>query len=170
MSSFVFKDIEYQAVSIPTELKATNNTQFETQSIDRLGQSILVTSLERALVDVLDRPHLCGSWEEIRLSLERIEYLDLDQLLKYALFLGNATTSAKLGFFLETHRERLMIPENYLEELYKHRPLKPHYLERKHKQSQKLISKWNLIVPVSLINRAWKEPNENIEPLDLMKQ
>jgi predicted transcriptional regulator of viral defense system len=162
MSSFIFKDVEYQAVSIPTALKAKNNEQFGLQSIDRLGQSILVTTLERTLVDVLDRPHLCGSWEEIWLSLESIEYLDLDQILKYALLLDNATTIAKLGFFLEIHSERLMIAGHYLETLCKHRPLKPHYLERKHKQPQKMISKWNLIVPLSLINREWEEPNGNI--------
>lgn len=162
MSSFVFKDIEYQAVSIPTALKTNNNEQFGTQSVDRLGQSILVTTLERTVVDVLDRPHLCGSWEEIWLSLESIEYLDLDQLFKYVLLLDNATTIAKLGLFLETHRERLMISEHYLEELTKYLPLKPHYLERKSKQPQKMISKWNLIVPLSLINREWEEPNGNI--------
>lgn len=162
MASFVFKDIEYQAVSIPTALKVNNNQQFGTQSVDRLGQSILVTTLERTLVDVLDRPHLCGSWEEIWLSLESIEYLDLDHVLKYVLLLDNATTISKLGFFLEAHRERLMIPESYLENLCKYRPLKPHYLERKSKQPQKMISKWNLIVPLSLINREWEEPNGNI--------
>jgi len=162
MASFVFKDTEYQAVSIPTALTASNNEQFGIQSIDRLGQSIVVTTLERTLVDILDRPHLCGSWEEIWLSLGSFEYLDLGQVVKYALLLGNATTIAKLGFFLETHRERLMIPENYLENLCKHSPVKPHYLERKRKQPQKMISKWNLIVPLSLINREWEEPNENI--------
>lgn len=162
MDFFFFKDIEYQAVSIPTALKASNNELFGTQSVDRLGQSILVTTLERTLVDVLDRPYLCGSWEEIWLSLESIEYFDLDQVLKYAFLLGNATTIAKVGFFLETHCEALMIPESYLENLWKHRPLKPHYLERKHKQSQKMISKWNLIVPLSLIYREWEEPHGNI--------
>jgi predicted transcriptional regulator of viral defense system len=88
--------------------------------VDRLGQQVLVTSLERTLVDVLDRPYLCGSWEEIWLSLESIEYLDMDQVLKYAFLLANSTTIAKLGFFLETHREPLMIPEYYFDQLHKH--------------------------------------------------
>lgn len=153
MASFDFRNIKYQAVAIPLALKALGLETFGVQRINRLGQEIFVTSLERTLVDVLDRPYLCGSWQEIWLSLESIEYLDLDQILKYVLLLDNATTIAKVGVFLETHRERLMIPESYLENLCKHRPLKPHYLERKHKQPQKLISKWNLIVPLSVINR-----------------
>lgn len=162
MASFDFRDIKYQAVAIPSALKAADQETFGVQSIDRLGQPVFVTSLERTLVDVLDRPYLCGSWEEIWLSLESIEYLDMDQLLKYALLLANSTTIAKLGFFLETHRETLMIPEHYLEELRKHCPAKPHYMDRNQNQSQKMIAKWNLVVPLSLINRSWEEPNANI--------
>lgn len=162
MTSFDFRDIKYQAVAIPLALKAVNQEIFGVQSIDRLGQQILVTNLERTLVDVLDRPYLCGSWEEIWLSLESIEYLDVEQVLKYALLLANSTTIAKLGFFLETHREALMVPEHYFEELRKHCPIKPHYMDRNQNQPQKMIAKWNLVVPLSLINREWEEPNANI--------
>jgi len=162
MASFDFRDIKYQAVAIPSALKTANQEIFRVQSMDRLGQQVLVTSLERTLVDVLDRPYLCGSWEEIWLSLEGIEYLDLDQVLKYALLLANSTTIAKLGFFLETHQEALMVPEHYLEELRKARPTKPHYMDHIQNQPQKMIAKWNLVVPLSLINRSWEEPNANI--------
>ena len=162
MASFDFRDIKYQAVAIPSALKTANQEIFGVRSMDRLGQQVLVTSLERTFVDVLDRPYLCGSWEEIWLSLEGIEYLDLDQVLKYALLLANSTTIAKLGFFLETHQEALMIPEHYLEELRKACPTKPHYMDRIQNQPQKMIAKWNLVVPLSLINRSWEEPNANI--------
>lgn len=162
MASFDFRDIKYQAVAIPSTLKANAEKSFGVQSIDRLGQLVFVTTLERTLVDVLDRPYLCGSWEEIWLSLEGIEYLDMDQVLKYALLLANSTTIAKLGFFLETHRETLMVPEHYLEELRKHCPSKPHYMDRNQKQAQKMIAKWNLVVPLSLVNRSWEEPNADI--------
>lgn len=162
MAPFDFRDIKYQAVAIPTALKIAHEEAFGIDSIDRLGQPVLVTSLERTLVDVLDRPYLCGSWEEIWLSLESIEYVDMEQLLKYALLLANSTTIAKLGFFLETHQKSLMIPDYYLDELSKHRPLKPHYMDRNQNQPQKMITKWNLVVPLSLVNREWEEPNENI--------
>lgn len=162
MTSFDFRDMKYQAVAIPSALKAAGEEAFGVQSIDRLGQPVFVTTLERTLVDVLDRPYLCGSWEEIWLSLEGIEYLDMDQVLKYALLLANSTTIAKLGFFLETHREALMVPEHYLEELRKHCPTKPHYMDRTQNEPQKMIAKWNLVVPLSLINRSWEEPNADI--------
>lgn len=162
MASFDFRGIKYQAVAIPSALKAASQQTFGVESVDRLGQQVLVTSLERTLVDVLDRPYLCGSWEEIWLSLEGIEYLDMDQVLEYALLLANSTTIAKLGFFLETHQEALMIPKHSLEELRKHRPAKPHYMDRNQSEPQKMIAKWNLVVPLSLINRSWEEPNANI--------
>jgi predicted transcriptional regulator of viral defense system len=159
---YTFQDVRYRKVSIPTPLKKKNKERFGVTSVDRLGQEVFVTSLERTLVDVLDRPNLCGSWEEIWRSLESIEYFNVEEILHYALLLGNSTTTAKLGFFLDTHRERLLISDENLEKLLKHRPKKPHYLETQRTTPQKLISKWNIIVPVNLINRNWEEPGENI--------
>lgn len=159
---YIFKDVKYRRASIPTSLKKKEKERFGVTSVDRLGQTVFVTSLERTLVDILDRPNLCGSWEEIWRSLEAIEYFNIDEVLDYAFLLGNATTIAKLGFFLETHRDALFISDQHLEKLLKHRPKKPHYFEAQRSSSQKLISKWNIIVPLNLINRTWEEPGENI--------
>jgi len=38
---------------------------FAVSIAERSGQSLRVATLERTLVDVLDRPELSGSWEEI---------------------------------------------------------------------------------------------------------
>jgi len=159
---FVFQGITYRAVSIPTAIKNSKQIDFTVKTFDRQGQKIRVTTLERTLVDILDRPYLCGSWEEIWLSLENIEYLNLDAVVNYALLLQNATTIAKLGFYLESHKEELMVPDQYLGELRKHIPRAPHYLEKDKKKPHKLISMWNLIVPSSLLQREWEEPDENI--------
>jgi predicted transcriptional regulator of viral defense system len=159
---YMFQDVTYRKVSIPVSLKKKNNERFGVTSVDRLGQEVFVTSLERTLVDILDRPNLCGSWEEIWRSLESIEYFNIEEVVDYALLIENATTIAKLGFFLDTHREALLITDKNLEKLLKHRPKKPHYFETRRNTLQKLISKWNIIVPESLINRTWEEPNENI--------
>lgn len=159
---FTFRETIFHASSVPLNLVSTKSFDFGVQASDHLGHKILVTSLERTLVDILDRPSLTGSWEEIWRSLESVEYFNLDQVLQYALLLGNATTIAKLGFFLEMHRERLMVQDQHLEVLHNHSPSKPHYLERDNKGHQKLIKKWNLLVPAELIDRSWEEPNENI--------
>lgn len=159
---FTIRDISYRAVSPPTALKRTKQEMFGVQSIDRLGEKILVTNLERTFVDVLDRPYLCGSWEEIWRSLASIEFLDLEYILQYALLLDNATTIAKIGFFLDVHRDRFLVEQHWIEKLKKYKPKMPHYLERGRKKSLKMISEWNLIIPVHLLNRVWEESHENI--------
>ena len=116
-----------------------------------------VTTLERTLVDVLDRPDLGGGWEEIWRSLGAVEFFNLDQIIEYATILGNATTAAKVGFFLEQHRESLMVEDGHLARLSALRPKEPHYLERTAKTEQKLVAKWNLVVPAALIERAWEQ-------------
>ena len=60
-------------------------------------------------MDVLDRPRHSGGWEEIWRSLESVEFFDVERVVEYALLLDNATTAAKVGFYLEQHRDALMI-------------------------------------------------------------
>ena len=109
--------------------------------MDRSGMEVRVTSLERTMVDVLNRPDVAGGWEEIWRSLESVEFFDLDKVVEYALLLGNATTAAKVGFFLEQHREPLMIEEKHLKSLHGLRPRQPHYLDRDKRRSGHLVSR-----------------------------
>ena len=51
------------------------------REVDRAGLAVRVTSLERTLVDVLDRTDLSGGWEEIWRSLEMVEFFDLDVVI-----------------------------------------------------------------------------------------
>ncbi|MBS0622990.1 MAG: hypothetical protein JSS62_00020 [Verrucomicrobia bacterium] len=160
--SFLFQGVDYSAVSFPKALQVAEQTHFEVIEVSRENQKILVTSLERTLVDVLDRPHLCGSWEDIWRSLEKIEYLDFEKIISYVLLLKNATTAAKVGFFLESHSDFWTVPNACLSELQKHIPKRPHYLQRDRKDAHKLLKRWNLIVPTQIINRAWEEPGMDV--------
>ncbi len=152
-----FRSWQFRPVSFPRALRRTKKETFGVQEAERAGLPVRVTTLERALVDVLDRPDLGGGWEEIWRSLEAVEFFNLDQAIEYATILGNATTAAKVGFFLEQHRESLMVEEDHLARLTALRPKEPHYLERAAKTEQKLVAKWNLVVPTALIERAWEQ-------------
>jgi len=92
-----FRSKQFRAIAFPKVLKEKKKQSFGVVVADRLGLDVRVTGLERTLVDVLDRPDLEGGWEEIWRSLESVEFFDLDQVIKYALLLGNATTIAKVG-------------------------------------------------------------------------
>jgi predicted transcriptional regulator of viral defense system len=157
VSPVTFRSHVFRGVRFPLALCRAEKEDFGIITVDRAGLEVRVTCLERTLVDVLDRPDLSGSWEEIWRSLEAIEFFDLDQVIEYALLLGNATTVAKVGFFLEQHRESLMVEENHLKPLQDHRPRQPHYLDSSNRTSGKLVANWNLVVPVELFERTWGE-------------
>ena len=152
-----FRGNHFQGVSFPKPLREKHTELFGVETADRSGLDLRVTSLERTLVDVLDRPSISGGWEEIWRSLESVEYLDLDQVVEYALLLDNSTTTAKVGFYLEHHRDALMVEDPYLLQLQQHSPHSPHYMERNARKSGRLVSRWNLVVPARVLDRSWEE-------------
>lgn len=157
VSAVVFRSRVFRGVRFPLALGRAGQEDFGVIAVDRAGQNIPATCLERTLVDVLDRPNLSGTWEEIWRSLESVEFFDLDKVVEYCLLLGNATTAAKVGFFLDQHRESLMVDEHHLKPLQDHRPRQPHYLDSSSRQSGKLVPNWNLLVPHAVLERTWGE-------------
>jgi len=155
--SFEFRGSTYQGVSHPKALRRAGQEELFAEVQDRSGMEIKVTSLERSFVDALDRPNLAGSWEEIWRSLKSIEFLDLEKVVEYVSVLENATTAAKVGFFLDRHRDALMVSEGYLDRIRKLRPKSPHYMERDSRQEGQLQPDWNLIVPTSILEEVWEE-------------
>ncbi len=151
---------QYQQLSHPTQLKP-DNVYLETKLHDRMGMDIRVTTIERTLVDCLHRPELSGGWEEIWHSFESINFLDIGRVINYAVRLGNATTIAKVGFFLEQHQEQFSVKEEQLNQLAHHKPKSRHYMEKAHKGPVKSLQRWNLVVPLAVINKIWEEPNND---------
>ena len=152
-----FQDITYHRVNVQPELMILKKEDFGTKTITRKKSEIKITGFERTMVDLLSRPDLAGGWEEIWRSLESIEYFDLEMIYDYLLLLGNATAFAKIGFYLEQHKEALMVDESYLQKLEKHKPRSLHYMQRLNRKDGTLLKRWNLLVPDELINRSWGE-------------
>jgi predicted transcriptional regulator of viral defense system len=120
------------------------------------GGTVRITTFERTLVDILDRPDLGGGWEEAWRSLEMVEYFDLDAVVAYARALGSALTTARVGFFLDQHREALSVGDDHLASLRARAPRQPSYLDRT-RQPGRLVKPWNLVVPERVLNRTWAE-------------
>ncbi|MDZ7802013.1 MAG: hypothetical protein U5K81_14645 [Trueperaceae bacterium] len=157
---FSFAGTVFRGTRFPVALLEAGETHFAVSTRERDGLPVRVTSLERTLVDVLDRPNLSGSWEEIWRSLAAVEFYDLDVVLAYAQLLDNATTSAKVGYFLEQHAEALMVDEVHLTALRAMRPSHAHYLERGQRGGGRLIPEWNLIVPEEILGQTWDAVGE----------
>lgn len=154
---FQFRGAEFVPVPVPAALRHLPDFGGGIGSVNRTGLPVRVTTYERTLVDVLDSPRHGGGWEEIWRSLESVEFFDIEAVTDYALKLANKVTIAKVGFFLEQHRERLMIEDDHLQQLLAHAPRQPMYLERGKRESGKLVKGWNLIVPEYVLNRRWAE-------------
>lgn len=154
---FEFRGAEFIPVPVPPPLRELPDLGGGLQRKHRSGSELLVTTLERTLVDVLDAPRHGGGWEEIWRSLEAVEFFDLDAVTDYALKVRSAVTVARVGFFLEQHRDRLMVEEHHLARLQEHAPSHPIYLDRSRREPGKLLTRWNLVVPEWVLNRVWAE-------------
>ena len=152
-----FGGYEYVRVPVPYSLLDSGDTQQAIETHRRDSVDLRVTNLERTFVDVLDRPEISGSWEEIWRSLESIEFFDLVQVVEYLKHLGNATTAAKVGFFLSQHRDALMVGDETFVDLKEMIPKQPHYMDRGNRSGCRLVPEWNLLVPPEILKRSWEE-------------
>ncbi len=86
-----------------------------------------------------------------------MEFFDLEQVIAYTRLLENATTAAKVGFFLEQHREPLMVRNTHLDALRRLRPSQPRHLMQGRPRDCRLMKDWNLMVPNEILNQSWGE-------------
>lgn len=153
---FHFGQVDYVPVRPPSAVADLPDMGGGIEVVPSGGGHVRVCTCERAMVDVLHTPALGGSWEEIWRSLEMVEFFDLDAVITYALRLGSATTIARVGLFLEQHRERLFVEDAALDRLQTHAPKDPRYLDTS-REPGRLVRRWNLIVPAHVLDRSWGE-------------
>jgi predicted transcriptional regulator of viral defense system len=154
--TFSFRDLTFVPVQAPAAVRSLRDLGGGIQEKSHAGGLARVATLERTLVDVLDAPSRAGGWEEVWRSLEMVEFFDLDAVINYTTKLRSALMAARVGFFLEQHREQLMVEDQHLKALRKLAPSQPRYLDAK-RETGKLVSGWNLVVPERILTRAWEE-------------
>lgn len=153
---FAFQGNEYECVHPPLAIRRLPDFGGGILSEPYAGGMVRVTSFERTLVDVLDAPDLSGGWEEVWRSLEMVEYFDLSAVVEHTLRRGSALTTARVGFFLEQHREALFVEDQHLAALRKKAPRQARYLDGK-REPGRLVRPWNLVVPERVLKRSWEE-------------
>ena len=153
---FAYRGDEYLPVQTPAPLRGLPDKGGGVEEAAHAGGRLRVTSLERSMVDVLHSPQRCGGWEEVWRSLEMVEFFDVDAVVEYALRLRSAVTVARVGYFLEQHRDELLIDGDQLVELRRRAPRQPRYLDST-RTSGRLVRGWNLVVPEEVAQRRWEE-------------
>jgi predicted transcriptional regulator of viral defense system len=119
-------------------------------TVDRAGLSVPVTTLERTVADIFDRPDLAGDAEELWNSLALVERLKTDDLVRQARGLNNAAAAGALGWWLEGEQRRLGVPDKALEALRALKPKHPQYVLGAKKGDAKSVAAWNILVPREL--------------------
>jgi len=66
----------------------------------------------------------------------------------------------KVGFFLDVNKERFHVEQKDLEFLRSRKPAHKSYMFRM-ERTGKLVRDWNLIVPVDVLERAWRSRIED---------
>lgn len=155
--SFQFHGTQFIPVPVPSPLRLLADRGGGIVEKSYNGATARVTTLERTLVDVLDAPKHGGGWEEIWRSLESVEFFNIDAIIDYTFKLASAVTVAKVGFYLEQHRDMLMVEDQHLDRLRERAPRGPMYLDRGIREPGKFLPSWNLVVPDRVINRRWAE-------------
>lgn len=142
-----------------------------------LGTKVSITSRERTLVDLFDYPNLLegktpfeklkayqGIWEILpALFSPKGDPLDQDALLAYASLIGNDTAIAKLGVFLDYHREHFRIEPQLLRELQSIRPKGlPAWLHKDPPGGPPMKPNWDwsIKVPIDLVGWTYLNPSD----------
>ncbi|MBN1606298.1 MAG: type IV toxin-antitoxin system AbiEi family antitoxin domain-containing protein [Polyangiaceae bacterium] len=153
---FSFRGSDFVPVRVAASLRDLSDLGGGILEQQHAGGTVRVTTLERTLVDVLAAPDKGAGWEEVWRSLELVEFFDLDAVIDYARNLDSAVAAARVGFFLEQHREVLMVEDAHLESLKKLGPNEPRYFDPRRRPG-KLVPRWNLVVPEQVLSRTWGE-------------
>lgn len=149
---FEFQGRVFRGTMHPRSLRESGAEGMGTTVVIHNGMPIRLTTPERTIVDILNRPILTGRWETIWALLASISEVDPHKVLEYTLALKNATTAAKVGFYLGQRRRVLGVESGILNRLQENRPGTPHYMDRLYASDGRLVKDWNLIVPRELIN------------------
>ena len=147
-----WQGVTMQPIAHPVALVREGETLMETDRVgNNSGRPLYVTTIERAFIDVLERPRLNGTWQDVLSLIGTIPALDLDRTVRYLERLGNATTAAKAGWLLERHEEQFGVSSSVLAQIQRLRPRGPHYLSRTCRESGRYLARWNLVVPPDLM-------------------
>ncbi len=118
-SRFTFSGVEYVPVRPPAATLAVRDAPREDDEPTigitwRARTRVRHTTLERTVVDCLDRADLCGGISEVWRSIELIDWIDVRRAVTYALRLRSGATCARLGLILETYRDEWGVTESDL--------------------------------------------------------
>ena len=153
----VYGAMYYRGVRFPQRLIESGSQHFGVVEQTYADGTVRVTTMERTLVDVLADPDYGGSWDEIYLSVTRADTIDVEAVAAYCqLRDGGPALRAKVGFFLDQHRELWGITAGDLDQFRPPGPrAKKFVFDTFPRKRTHYVEDWNLVVPVEVVERQW---------------
>ena len=144
---FVFDETIYQPVRVPTAVSHRPDWGGNILSVERDGQMLKVTSIDRTLVDLLDRLDLSPG-SDVLWDCFRCAPVDWSVMIQYAQQLGNRLLIGRLAVFLHC----LGATNRVLNQLDAFAPRSACYFDKHDRtKGDAIFPRWSVIVPQSLI-------------------
>ena len=107
------------------------------------NKKVIVSDLERTVIDVVDRPEYAGGYEEIFRCILGVEKLNWQKLLTYIDKMEEKILVNRLGYLFDLLRDQVNTPDFFLKNLQKRLSNNIYYFEKK---KGKFNKKWRIIV------------------------
>jgi hypothetical protein len=157
-----FRSHAYQGARFPHALLRAGKAHACVVTAERAGMPLRVTSLERTLVDALDRPDLPGDGRRSGGRWNLSHFFDLDRVIENAAPAWQRDHRGKgQGFFLKQHREPLLVEDRHLRALQELRRGSRTIWTAAYGH-RRLLAQWNLVVPGEVLDRAWGRNCEDL--------
>lgn len=105
-------------------------------------EEVMVSDLERTIVDVMDRPEYAGGYEEVLRCLSDVEKINWGKLLAYIKKMGEKVLVNRVGYICELLK--IGVPKSFTKKLQSMLSENIYYFERNRKG--KFNEKWKIIV------------------------
>lgn len=152
VNDFEFEHINYHFVQSKCDLQIESNYD-----------NVKITSIERTMIDCIDRIDLAGGIEEIYRAFDNIHNINEKKLLEILDFYNKKVLYQRAGYILETFKKSLDISEDSLDCIQSKIGSSKCYLNTSKKISNTTLDKkWNVCVPhyISSILSKGSDMNE----------
>ena len=150
-------DIDIRFLEYPSPMRTPPCRDIGLRRVEYRGKLLHTTGPERTLVEGFRRPAEVGGVRELVNSAGGFSVLDLDLLQEVLSCYGISNLWAATGWFLENFKKSFHVPTGVFDQIARHRPKVPQYLERDRRNAV-FSRRWNLLLPKVLVNLG--EPDE----------
>ena len=111
---------------------------------------VIITDLERTVIDSIRDFNKIGGFEELINCLEGVHYLDEKKLKRYLDIYNTQGLYQKVGFLLDHYRKEIQLSKGFLEYCKSKIGKSKRYLVSEAKENSYYNSEWELMVPEGL--------------------